>query len=99
MIFEMIPVGAGMPSLFGSAGVTSQNGAGKFDPNDYHEVLKDAYGMRTAKHVAQRAVELCKILEAGKAVAQPEVVRSTNQERFSPTLAESVGPVAHQLPS
>ncbi|MDO8692159.1 MAG: flavodoxin family protein [Dehalococcoidia bacterium] len=72
MIFEMIPVGAGMPSLFGSAGVTSQNGTGKFDPDDYHEVLKDAYGMRTAKHVAQRAVELCKVLQAGKAAVQPE---------------------------
>ncbi|MDO8688966.1 MAG: hypothetical protein Q7R39_02970, partial [Dehalococcoidia bacterium] len=73
MIFEMIPVGAGMPCLFGSAGVSSQNGAGKFDPDDYHEVLKDAYGMRTAKHVARRAVELCKVLQAGKSVVQPEI--------------------------
>lgn len=71
MIFEMIPVGAGMPSLFGGAGVTSQGGTGKFDPNDYNEVLKDAYGVRNARHVAQRAVELCRLLKAGKEVVQP----------------------------
>ena len=71
MIFEMLPIGAGMPSLFGGAGVTSQHGTGKFDPSDYNEVLKDAYGLRTARHTAQRAAELCHILKAGRATWQP----------------------------
>jgi multimeric flavodoxin WrbA len=71
MIFEMIPVGAGMPSIFGGAGVSSQHGTGKFNPEDYHEVLQDAYGLRTARHVAQRVAELCHILKAGKAAWQP----------------------------
>lgn len=73
MIFEMLPVGAGMPSLFGGAGVASQHGTGKFDPADYHEVLKDTYGLRTARHVAQKAAELCQVLKAGRAAWQPAV--------------------------
>lgn len=70
MLFEMIPVGAGMPTPFGGAAVTSQNGTGKFNKEDFNEVLQDAYGLRNARHVAQRAVELCQLLKAGKAVTE-----------------------------
>lgn len=68
MLFEMLPVGAGMPSFFGGSGVSSEHGSGKFDRSDFHGVLKDTYGLGTARHSAQKAAELCHILKAGRRV-------------------------------
>ena len=69
MALEMIPVGPhhGAGALGGAGGVTSDYGTGKFDPKDKLGVLKDEYGLRGARSLGQRIVEVSKLLKAGAA--------------------------------
>jgi hypothetical protein len=56
----MIPVGRGGLAL------TSLDGKGKTTKGIRHMVLEDALGLFTAKDVVQRAVEIARIVQAGK---------------------------------
>jgi multimeric flavodoxin WrbA len=65
--FEMIPATMHHPGvLFGAGGVSSLGGTGKFDPKDKLGILKDEWGLNGARALAGRAVELAKIIKAGK---------------------------------
>mgnify|MGYP001083207646 CR=1 FL=1 len=59
-LFNMISVGRGGLAL------TSLDGKGKTNKGVRHMVMEDAFGVFTAKEVVQRAVEIAKIVQAGK---------------------------------
>ena len=50
----------------GAGGVSSLSGTGKFTPDDRLAVLKDEYGLRSARRLARRMVELIRITKLGK---------------------------------
>ena len=59
-LFNMISVGRGGLTL------SSLDGKGKTTRGIRHMVMEDAFGLLTAKEVVQRAVEIAKIVRAGK---------------------------------
>ena len=59
-LFNMISVGRGGLAL------TSLDGKGKTTKGVRHMVLEDALGLLTAKDVVQRAVEIARMVQAGK---------------------------------
>jgi len=59
-LFQMIGVGCG------GMAVTSTHGTGKIIPGQWHMVLEDAYGITSASQMIQRAVEIARIMDAGK---------------------------------
>lgn len=59
-LFNMISVGRGGLTL------SSLDGKGKMAKGVRHMVMEDAFGLFTAKEVVQRAVEIAKIVQAGK---------------------------------
>ena len=67
MGFEMIPVGPhhGVGAISGASGLSSEGGIGKFDREEKLGVLKDEYGLEGACSLAQRVVEVAKLLKAG----------------------------------
>jgi len=63
---EMIPVSVHHSGAFYGAGaVSSIGGDGTFDPADKVQVLKDDWGMKGARDIAIRMVELARLLKAG----------------------------------
>ena len=66
LTYQMVVAVPGSLSTFGGAGLSSLSGTGEFDPKDKHQVLKDEYGMKTARAAAESMVELAKIIKAGK---------------------------------
>jgi hypothetical protein len=62
----MIIASPGSMSTFGGAALSSLGGTGKFDLKDKHQVLKDEYGLETARATAANMVELAKIVREGK---------------------------------
>lgn len=65
--FEMITATVHHPGvLFGAGGISSFEGTGKFDPTDKLGVLKDEWSLNGARALAQRTVELARIIKAGK---------------------------------
>ena len=66
LTYQMVIAVPGSLSTFGGAGLTSLSGTGDFDPEDKHQVLKDEYGLKTARATAKSMVELPKIMQAGK---------------------------------
>lgn len=59
-LFNMIPVGRGGLAL------SSLDGKGKVIKGTRHMVMEDSLGLASAKQVIERAVELAKIVQAGK---------------------------------
>ncbi|HIE18021.1 MAG TPA: flavodoxin family protein [Dehalococcoidia bacterium] len=59
------PHGYGSP--FGAAGLASQHGTGRFDPQDKLGVLKDEYGLRGAQALGRRVAEIARLFKAGEA--------------------------------
>lgn len=67
-------IGAGMIMVspiegvcqLGAVGLTSEEGTGKFDPKDKLGVLKDEIGIRSAQVLGKRAVEVARMIKAGK---------------------------------
>jgi multimeric flavodoxin WrbA len=59
-LFNMISVGRGGLAL------TSLDGKGKTTKGVRHMVMEDALGLFTAREAVQRAVEIAKIVQAGK---------------------------------
>jgi len=68
-IMEMIPVGPlhGPGSIFGAAGMSSENGTGRFNRADKLGVLKDEYGVKGAQDLGKRVVEITRLVKAGNA--------------------------------
>ncbi len=64
--WQMIIASPGSMSTFGGAALSSLGGTGKFDLKDKHQVLKDEYGLETARATAANMVELAKIVREGK---------------------------------
>ena len=70
LMMGMIPVTApfgAAGSAFGAAGLSSENGTGKFDPGDKLGVLRDEYGLKGAEALGKRVVEVTKLIRAGEA--------------------------------
>ena len=53
---------------FGAVGLSSEEGTGKFDPEDKLGVLKDKLGIRSAHALARRMVEITCTVKAGSEV-------------------------------
>ncbi len=62
----MIPVNPGVGHHYGAVGLASYGGMGKFDPKDRLGVLKDGYGLRAARGLGKRVVEITCLLKAGR---------------------------------
>jgi len=60
----LTPYGEGAP--YGAGSITSIEGTGKFTAEDKIHVLGDEYGLRSARTLAKRMVELIKTLKLGK---------------------------------
>ena len=56
----------GVLSVGGAAGVSSLGGTGEFAPDDKHLILRDEYGLKSARRLARRMFELVKIIKLGK---------------------------------
>ncbi|HEX75438.1 MAG TPA: flavodoxin family protein [Dehalococcoidia bacterium] len=69
LVNEMIPVGPplNLGSPFGATGLASENGTGKFDPEDKLGVLRDEYGVKGARALGKRVAEIAKLIKAGEA--------------------------------
>jgi multimeric flavodoxin WrbA len=65
-LFQMIAIGRGGLAL------TSMDGTGKTLKGVRHMVLEDSLGLMSAKDMIQRAVEIARIIQAGKKALQPE---------------------------
>ncbi len=59
----------------GAGGVSSFDGTGKFVPEDKLAVLKDEYGLKSARRLARRMVELIRIVKLGKEALGRESVQ------------------------
>ncbi len=66
LTYQMVIGVPGSVSTFGGAAFTSLGGTGAFDPADKHQVLKDEYGLKTAKATAKSMLELARIIKSGK---------------------------------
>ena len=66
LTYQMVIGVPGSLSTFGGAGLTSLAGTGAFDAKDKHQVLKDEYGLNTARATARSMLALAKIIKAGK---------------------------------
>ena len=66
LTYQMVIAAPGSISTFGGAGLSSLAGTGEFDPKDKHQVLKDEFGLKTAKVTAKSMLELARIIKAGK---------------------------------
>ena len=67
LILNMVPVSATLRgALYGAGGLTSFGGGGKIDPQERVMVLKDEWGIKGAKALAERMVEMIRIIKAGK---------------------------------
>ena len=66
LTFQMVIAVPGSISTFGGAGLSSLSGTGDFDPKDKHQILKDAYGIKTARATAESLLELARIIKTGK---------------------------------
>lgn len=66
LTYQMVIAVPGSISTFGGAGLSSLSGSGEFDAKDKHQVLKDDYGLMTARETAKSMVELTRIIGAGK---------------------------------
>lgn len=66
--YDWITVGAGMRGIYGGQAFASYDGAGEFVKEDKLGVLKDKYGLDSARVVAKKGVRLAKLIAAGKRV-------------------------------
>ena len=66
LTYQMVIAVPGSLSTFGGAGLSSLSGIGDFDPNDKHQVLKDEYGLMTARATSKSMLELARIIKNGK---------------------------------
>lgn len=70
LTFKMIPVGSGAGSQLGAVVVATKDGTGRFDPEDRLGVLNDEFGLNTVRGTVNNAVELARLIKAGKEALQ-----------------------------
>jgi multimeric flavodoxin WrbA len=66
MLMDMIPVGLNMWGPYGAVGLSSYGGEGRVEPDDKLAVLKDKFGLRSARMLGKAVVEQAKLVKAGK---------------------------------
>ena len=66
MHLGMLPVTVALYGTYGVTGVSSDYGTGAFDPNDKLGVLKDEFGLRTARALGKNVAQVCKMVKLGK---------------------------------
>jgi multimeric flavodoxin WrbA len=66
MTYNMVIAVPGSLSTFGGVGLSSLSGEGGFDPKDKSQILKDEYGLKTARATAESLLELARIIQRGK---------------------------------
>jgi len=66
MHLGMLPVTVALYGTYGVTGVSSDYGIGTFDPNDKLGVLKDEFGLRTARALGKNVAQVCKMVKLGK---------------------------------
>lgn len=68
LTFGMIPAStlAAGGSQYGAVGLSSEEGTGKFDPNNRLGVLQDEHGLHAARLITKRAVDLARTMKAGR---------------------------------
>jgi multimeric flavodoxin WrbA len=64
--------------FLGATGVTGPSGSGEFTPSDRHQVLKDEFGLNSARQLAKRVVELIEIIKLGKAAREANHAQTSN---------------------
>lgn len=76
-VLGMIPISQaqGMGSAFGAAGLSSEAGTGKFDPKDKLLILKDEFGLKGARSLGKRVVEVSRLLKLGEAAVHKHAGR------------------------
>lgn len=68
-----IPLGSGM--MIGAAGLSSEGGTGRFDPKDRLGLLKDEYGLASARRLVQQAIEMSQLIKAGEEALRRGLVK------------------------
>ena len=66
MTFNMVIAVPRSLSTYGGVGFASLSGEGGFDPKDRHQILRDEYGLKTARATAESLLELARIIKKGK---------------------------------
>ncbi len=66
LTFEMLIATPGSRCTFGAAGVSSLGGAGRFDPRDKRQVLRDEFGLATARAIGEAVVELVELVRRSR---------------------------------
>jgi multimeric flavodoxin WrbA len=70
----VVPPGLGLGSPMGAVGLSSDKGEGGFDPKDRLGVLKDEYGVASARQLGKEAVDMARLIKAGQQVLKGEAV-------------------------
>ena len=84
MLWGMIPANCGLVSPYGAGGLSSYGGTGKLDREDKLSILKDSFGITTARMLCKDVVEKARIVKAGKmALDVSEHQRNPEKERDS----------------
>ena len=70
----VVPPGLGLGSPMGAVGLSSDKGEGGFDPKDRLGVLKDEYGVASARQLGKEAVDMARLIKAGQQALKSEAV-------------------------
>jgi len=94
LLFEMVIASVHHSgAYYGAGGVSSLRGSGEFDPKDKLQILKDDVGMRAARDIGIRTVELARIVKAGTEVLIQRALADPKEK--SPYLFK-IGPIARK---
>ncbi|MBL7209675.1 MAG: flavodoxin family protein [Dehalococcoidia bacterium] len=69
LMMGVIPVGTphGLGSPLGAAGLASEGGTWKFNPEDKLGVLRDEYGLKGARALGKRVAQITRLIKVGEA--------------------------------
>lgn len=70
----VVTPGLGLGSPMGAVGLSSEGGEGKFNPEDRLGVLKDEYGVASARQLGMEAVDMARLIKAGQQALKSEAV-------------------------
>lgn len=70
----VVPPGLGLGSPMGAVGLSSDKGEGAFDPKERLGVLKDEYGVASARQLGKEAVDMARLIKAGRQALKGEAV-------------------------
>jgi multimeric flavodoxin WrbA len=66
LLLGMLPAGSGLLGPYGAVGLSSYGGEGYVDSDDKLAVLKDKFGVRSARILGKEVAETAKIVRAGR---------------------------------